>query len=89
VRGRMAARVFCRHGIGYETAANPKSELYGALLPLLNSLHVDLLDVPASKRSSAVLNVVRPAEDVTASITPGGHDDVANAAAGHEGSAIH
>ena len=42
--GEWCRERFRIHGINYELADKPKSELYGALLPLINSRGIDLLD---------------------------------------------
>ena len=71
------------HGITYEPADKPKSDLYRDLLPAINSRTVDLLDI------HRLLNQLVGLERRTArggrdSIdhAPGGHDDLANAVAG-------
>jgi hypothetical protein len=40
----FSAEPFKRRGIAYQRAAKPKSDLYLAFLPLLNSCRVELLD---------------------------------------------
>ena len=74
---------FREHGIVFEQSARPKSEIYHDLLPLLNAKRVELLEHP---RLSAQLVGLerRTARGGRDSIdhTPGGHDDLANAAAG-------
>jgi hypothetical protein len=81
--GEWPREQFRKHGIRYEPAAKPKSDLYRDLLPLLNSKRADLLD------SDRLLNQLVGLERRTArggrdSIdhAPGAHDDLANAAAG-------
>jgi hypothetical protein len=74
---------FAEHGIEFSQSSRPKSELYGDLLPLLNARRVELLDIP---RLSAQLcglerRTARSGKDSIDHV-PGGHDDVANAAAG-------
>ena len=71
------------HGITYDPADKPKSDLYRDLLPAINSRTVDLLD------SDRLLNQLVGLERRTArggrdSIdhAPGGHDDCANAVGG-------
>jgi len=44
--GEWPVEQFKKHGITYEQAAKPKSDLYKDLLPLINSGEVDLLDIP-------------------------------------------
>jgi hypothetical protein len=74
---------FREYGITYEPAAKPKSEIYSALLPAVNSRRVDLLD------DARLINELCGLERRTArggrdSIDhrPAGHDDSINAAAG-------
>ena len=81
--GEWPREQFRKYGITYETAAKPKSDLYRDLLPLLNSRRVSLLD---NARLLAQLTGLerRTARSGKDSIdhSAGGHDDVANAAAG-------
>ena len=74
---------FREHGITFEQSARPKSDIYHDLLPLLNAKRVELLEHP---RLSAQLVGLerRTARSGRDSIdhTPGGHDDLVNAAAG-------
>jgi hypothetical protein len=42
--GEWPRERFSEHGIDYEPAAKPKSDLYRDLLPSINSRKVDLLD---------------------------------------------
>ena len=81
--GEWPRERFRVHGIKYEPAAKPKSDLYRDLLPVINSGRVDLLD------HERLLNQLIRLERRTArsgrdSIdhAPGGHDDLANAVAG-------
>jgi hypothetical protein len=81
--GEWPVEQFKEHGITYEQSAKPKSDLYGAFLPLLNSKKCDLLD------NDRLINQLLGLERRTArsgrdSIdhSPGGHDDVANCVAG-------
>jgi len=81
--GEWPRERFRVHGVTYEPAAKPKSDLYRDLLPAINSRSVDLLD------HDRLLNQLVGLERRTArsgrdSIdhVPGGHDDVANAVAG-------
>ena len=87
--GVWVAEVFGRHGVTVEQCARPKSDLYGDLLPALNSGRVDLLD---HQRLVAQLGSLerRTARSGRDSIDhgPGGHDDIANAAAGALGLAL-
>jgi hypothetical protein len=81
--GEWPREVFRRHRIEYVVSERSKSELYQALLPLLNSRRVALLDVPRLQAQLAGLErrVSRGGRD-SIDHAPGGHDDVANAAAG-------
>lgn len=81
--GLWPVEQFHEHQIVYEQSAKPKSDLYAAFLPLLNSKRCDLLD------NDRLINQLLGLERRTArsgrdSIdhAPGGHDDVCNAAAG-------
>ncbi len=74
---------FREHGIAYETAAKPKSDLYRDLLPAINSPKVDLLE--DTRLIAQIVGLERrTARGGRDSIdhAPGAHDDVANAAAG-------
>ena len=81
--GEWPRERFAVHGIEYQAAAKPKSDLYRDLLPAINSRRVDLLD---SDRLVAQLCGLerRTARGGRDSIdhAPGSHDDVANAVAG-------
>jgi hypothetical protein len=81
--GGWPAEQFGKFGVIYQPAAKPKSELYGDLLPLLNSRRIDLLD---NKRLVSQLCGLerRTARSGRDSIdhAPGGHDDIANVVAG-------
>ena len=74
---------FREFGIDYDASAKPKSDLYRDMLPALNSGTIELLD---NNRLVAQLVALerRTARGGRDSIDhgPGGHDDVANAAAG-------
>lgn len=74
---------FHTHGITYQVAEKTKSELYQALLPLLNSSQVELLDNQRLK--GQLLNLerrtARGGRD-TVDHSPGAHDDLANSVAG-------
>jgi hypothetical protein len=81
--GEWPREQFRKHGVNYEPSESTKSELYVDLLPLINSGAVDLLDnerlmqqlVSLERRTS------RAGRD-SIDHPPGGHDDLANAAAG-------
>jgi hypothetical protein len=74
---------FREHGIEYVPSARPKSDIYIDLLPLLNAQRVELLDIPhlAAQLVGLERRTARSGKD-SVDHTPGGHDDVANAAAG-------
>jgi hypothetical protein len=82
--GEWPRERFREHGISYEPAVKPKSDLYRDLLPLINSRKIDLLD------DTRLLTQLVGLERRTARGTgrdvidhaPGAHDDVANALAG-------
>jgi hypothetical protein len=85
--GEWPREQFRRSGVTYEPSAKPKSELYVALLPALNSRLVDLLD---HSRLTAQLcgperRAARGGRD-RIDHAPRGHDDVTNAVAGPDGS---
>jgi hypothetical protein len=74
---------FRAHGIAYERADHPKSDLYQAFLPLVNGRRVELLD------HRKTLNQLLSLEKATGrsgkdsiSHPPNGHDDLVNAVAG-------
>ena len=74
---------FKEHQITLEHSLKPKSQIYSEFLPLLNSKTCDLLDNPRLRTQLIGLER-RTARSGRDSIdhAPGGHDDVANAAAG-------
>lgn len=81
--GTWVTSEFAKHNISYLPSERSKSELYTDLLPILNSRGCDLLD-----NDRIVTQLVglerRTGRSGKDSIDhgPGGHDDVANAAAG-------
>ncbi|MCQ0986492.1 phage terminase family protein [Jiella marina] len=81
--GQWPRERFQVHGIQYDPAAKPKSDLYREMLPALNGGRVSLVE---SERVIAQLVGLerRTARGGRDSIdhAPGGHDDVANAVAG-------
>jgi hypothetical protein len=81
--GEWPREAFQRHGITYEPAAKPKSDLYGAFLPLLTSGRVALLNVPRLHAQLLALErrTSRGGRD-SIDHPPGGHDDLSNAVAG-------
>ena len=81
--GEFPREQFRKHGINYEPAERTKSELYGDLVPTINSGAVDLLDHP--KLISQLIGLERRARSGgrdQIDHAPGGHDDIANAVAG-------
>jgi hypothetical protein len=81
--GEWPRERFRVHGIGYEPSVRTKSDLYRELLPAVNAARVELLDLPRLGTQLAGLErkVSRGGRD-SINHPPGGHDDVANAAAG-------
>ena len=81
--GEWPREQFRNAGIQYKTSDRTKSDLYVALLPMLNSQQVELLEIPALTNQIVSLER-RTARGGRDSIDhpPGGHDDVANAVAG-------
>jgi hypothetical protein len=81
--GMWPREQFHNAGIAYVVADKNTSEIYQAFLPLVNSGRVDLLDVPKLRNQLIALErkTSRGGRD-TIGHPPGGHDDVANAAAG-------
>ncbi len=81
--GDWPAERFKVHGVTVETSAEPKSVIYGALLPALNAERVELLE--NERLRSQLTNLERranPGGRDTIDHPRGGHDDVVNAAAG-------
>ncbi len=81
--GEWPRERFRTHGIDYDLSNDSKSEIYQAFLPALNSGKVELL---ANTRLTMQLcalerRTTRSGRD-SIDHPPGGHDDVANAAAG-------
>lgn len=81
--GEWPREAFKRHGIVYEQAAKPKSDLYRDALAILNGQRVELPDV-ARLHAQIVGLERRTARGGRDSIdhAPGAHDDMANAALG-------
>jgi hypothetical protein len=81
--GEWPREQFKKRGVAYEPAANPKSDLYRDMLPILNSGRVELLDHPrlATQLTGLERRTARSGKD-SIDHAPGGHDDVANAVAG-------
>lgn len=74
---------FATHGVDYLTAPQTKSEIYLALLRLLNSSRTELLDNArlTTQLCSLERRTARGGRD-SVDHSPGAHDDVVNAAAG-------
>jgi hypothetical protein len=81
--GEWPREQFRKHGIAYQPADRTKSELYLDALPLVNSGRAELLDDARLRGQLTGLErrTGRSGRD-TIDHGPGGHDDVANAAAG-------
>jgi hypothetical protein len=81
--GEWTRERFNHHGIRYELAEKPKSDLYRDFLPAINSRMVDLLD-DARLFAQIVGLERRTARGGNDSIdhAPGAHDDLANSVAG-------
>ncbi len=82
--GEWPRERFARHGVSYLPSERTKSELYAALLPLLNSGQVELLDDRRllAQLASLERRTTRGSGRDSIDHPPRGHDDVANAAAG-------
>lgn len=81
--GEWPRERFRVHGIDYQLAEQPRSDLYRDLLPGLNSGTVELLDLPrlADQLCNLERRVARGGRE-SIDHPPNGHDDVANAVAG-------
>src|SRR5262249_10905160 len=81
--GEFVKEPFRKHGINYEVAKQPKSDLYRDLLPLLNSGRITLPrhDRLISQIVGLERRVTRAGKD-SIDHAPHGHDDLANAVAG-------
>ena len=81
--GVWVAEAFGRQGVIVDQCAKAKSDLYGELLPGLNSGRVELLDHPrlSGQLASLERRTARSGKD-NIDHGPGAHDDLANAAAG-------
>jgi hypothetical protein len=79
----FVADAFAKCGVKFVVSPHTKSDLYSELLPLVNAGSVELLDLP-SLRAQLLGLERRSARGGNDSIDHqrGGHDDVANAAAG-------
>lgn len=81
--GQWPREQFRKWGVDYEPSGKPKSELYGDLLPVINSRRVALLDDArlVSQLTALERRTSRGGRD-SIDHPPGGHDDLANAVAG-------
>ena len=81
--GMWPVEKFAQHGIRYKHSKQTKSDIYQAILPLINSGQVELLDNRTLRVQFEGLDrrVARSGKD-SIDHAPGGHDDVANSAAG-------
>jgi len=81
--GEWPREAFRKHGIEYEVADRPKSDLYRDALPLINSGQLELPDLPRLVAQICGLER-RTARGGRDSIdhAPGAHDDLANVALG-------
>jgi hypothetical protein len=81
--GEWPRERFKVHGITYQPSEQTKSELYLALLPLLNSERVELLDIPriVTQLCGLERRTSRGGRD-SIDHAPNAHDDIANAVAG-------
>jgi hypothetical protein len=81
--GEWPRERFDVHGISYEAAAKPKSDLYRDLLPAINSRQVDLLDDAklVAQLCGLERRTARGGRD-SIDHAPGSHDDVCNSVAG-------
>ena len=81
--GEWPRERFREHGIAYNLADKPRSDLYRDLLPMLNSGNVELLDRPRLTTQLCGLErrTSRAGRD-SIDHAPGAHDDLANAVAG-------
>jgi hypothetical protein len=83
--GEFLREPFRLYGIAYAIADKPKSDIYQAFLPLVNSARIELLDLPTltNQLCSLERRVSRAGKD-SIDHPPGAafHDDVGNAVAG-------
>jgi hypothetical protein len=81
--GAWPAEQFRKHGVVYEPAAKPKSDLYQGLLPAINSRKIDLLDDARliNQLCSLERRTSRAGKD-SIDHAPNAHDDICNVVAG-------
>jgi hypothetical protein len=74
---------FARHGIRYTQSAPVRSEIYLAMLPLINSRRVELLDNPAMVlQFMGLVRKTHPSGKDSVEHPPNAHDDICNAVSG-------
>ena len=82
--GEFVREQFQARGVTYRISEKTKTELYKEMLPLLNSKRIELIDLP--RLHGQLLSLERRTGRGTGRDSidhaPGGHDDIANAAAG-------
>lgn len=81
--GEWPKEQFAQNGVTYERCDQPKSALYGAMVPAINSGQIRLLD--NARCVDQIVGLERRSGSSGRDIidhAPGGHDDVANAVAG-------
>lgn len=84
--GEWPREQFRAHGIAYDVAEKPKSDLYLDLVAHVNGARVELADEKALLRELRMLERKRGASGKDrVDHPPGGHDDLANAVAGVAG----
>ena len=81
--GEWPRERFAVHGLNYRPSEDTKSDLYRQLLPLVNAKRCELLDVHRLRAQLTGLErrTARGGRD-SVDHAPGGHDDLANVAAG-------
>ncbi len=81
--GEWPRERFRVHGITYDLAEKPKSDLYRETLPILNSGKAELLDLPrlGAQLCGLERRTARGGRD-SIDHAPGAHDDLANSVAG-------
>lgn len=81
--GEWPRERFKLHGIRYVVSEKTKSQIYREFMPLINAQRAELLDLPRlfDQVSSLERRTARGGRD-SIDHPPGGHDDVANVAAG-------
>jgi hypothetical protein len=81
--GEFLRAEFVKHGIAYTPSELTKADIFRELLSLLNAARVELLDLGRLRGQLVALERrARSGGRDLVDHPPGGHDDVANAAAG-------